>query len=345
MAYNYDQPSLSTELTGTGDFTIVPAPTIYQRKLQSLLVINQADDEQLKFELWLDDGGDRTLICRERINPGDRFNLPDPQQYLLTTTQSLVINLVEAATERFLSVSAVWQDKWEYHVIPELIDYWTAGEGEQTVQASDGTRLERWTGQFAGLTFDNLLLPDQQPKVYSSGGLNDRPYIEFKAARNDFLAMVFGSVKAQPLTIAMVAEFAGADGDFVFDAVDNTDRVSYRQTAGQMELDAYAGAPTPQLHGTDAAFKLSNVHVVVVDGASSKVYWEGGANLIGATPGDKGMAGITLGGDYQQTAANASDLNIYEVAVFQGAQLSNAILDRWGREFGAKHNRPWTAVS
>lgn len=344
-AYNYDQPSNSTALTTTSSFDIVPAPDVLEREVQSLIGLNVADNTQMTVEVWLDEisTSTRKLLLRRSINPGGRFELVDADQYILDTDHKISINLVEATSEKWLAVSAIWRDKWEYHTVPNLLDYWVHDEGVSTVNASDGKRVERWTGQFAGLTLDNLLALGQQPLLNESGGLNSNGYIQFAAARNDYLACAFGGTEAQPLTIGIVYDWGGATGDFLFDAVDVTNRAYLSQNGTDMEI--FCGG-TAETEANDTTFRSLHTLVAVLDGTSSKMYWEGGANRLAATLlGTNGMAGITLGGDYQQTASAASDLNIYELMIVNTATLSDALVNRWGREMGAKYRRPWTAVS
>lgn len=341
--FNYGQPFNSTVLTTTAEFTAVPAPTILEREVQSLIALNNSNTEQLVLEVWKVTSGVYELLERVEVNPGGYYELVDPDQYVLDTTQSVRVNLIEAAADRGLALSARWRDKWEYQTVPNILDYWVHDKGISPVIAADGTRVERWTGQISGLTFDNLLLPGQQPKWHESGGLNGMGYLEFEAARNDYLAMVFGAVKAQPLTIAMVVEWSGADGDYVFDAVDATDRIQFRQNGANMRLDASNGV-SPEDIVDAATFKTATLMILEANGATSRLFWEGGADLSTANPGANGMAGITLGGDYAQTASAAADMKIYEMMVVDTATLSNSILDRWGQEMRGKYNRPYSVI-
>jgi hypothetical protein len=332
--YNYDQPSKSVELIDASEKVIVPAPAIWSRKLTTIHAFNRSDNETMILELWdYTSGLARQLISRTPIRPRQRFELVEP--IVMFPGTEIRCNLQEAPT-KFLAVSATWQDSFEYHEMPGLVDYWRADKGLTPRLAADGFRIQNWLGQFAGLSFDNLV-PSQQPKFFEDGGLNDQAYLDFVNSRNDFLAMVFGVTKAQPLTLLMVAEYAGATGQYLWDGIDVTNRAFYKQTAAQMELNAGLQV----LHSSDAAFKLTNIHAFGLSGASSTVHSESPTPIVTGNASTNGLAGVTVGGDYLQTPAAAADIKIYELAIIETSLLTQNMLNQWAREMGARYNRPW----
>ena len=157
---------------------------------------------------------------------------------------------------------------------------------------------------------------------------------------DDFLRGALGSLIPQPLCIG-VAYRCGtfASGTVLLAGDDATHAVRIHESSGNMVLDA---GGTPQVLSTKAEMQGAHVALMVLDGANSRLWLDGGTNVLSASPGTNGLDGLTLGAD--EAGANHESAAYRDVVVLAGTP-DDATLDLLGQYLSQRVNDTWSSIS
>lgn len=205
-----------------------------------------------------------------------------------------------------------------------------------TLGLSDTDPISTWVDQ-SGSGNDVTSTSTNRP-LYRTGIINGLPVVRFDGS-NDLLERVPGSFTlAQPFTAALVVRFASFPGfSVLFDSQVTTPCTVYTDAGNRLVLNATSDV-TDGVRSTATTYTV----VAVFNGASSKMYVNGGAAAVSGNPGSNGLNGIRLGLSRSSGAALAADLG--DVVVCNSA-LGLTDINSIGDQFATRYGHTWTTAT
>lgn len=168
--------------------------------------------------------------------------------------------------------------------------------------------------------------------------LNTYPVVEFDGV-DDYLATpaFAGSSPLQPLTAIAVVKYL-TNTERIFDGI-TVNKLFYGHN-GSGGWNLYAGTgPIVTAFLWDTAW---HIHVVIANGASSKIYVDGGAAKVTGNAGTNGLDGLTIGAG--GAGGQPGNIQVSELVISPTA-LTLAQINTWGSHLGTKYGLTWTTAT
>lgn len=214
-----------------------------------------------------------------------------------------------------------------------------------TPATADGDPVGSWDDA-SGVGTHAIQATSTKRPLLKTGILNAKPVLRFDGV-DDFLAAVaFGAALAQPNTIfAVYTNGTNAAGEVITDG----DSASRHQLAargaayaGGAQAGMYAG--TVLAGGASYAGATSRIFAAKFNGASSKLWVDGGAAKVTGDAGAASWARVVLGTDSLTPGTQFLHADLAEVLVYN-AGLTTCQLDSVGGYLATKYGLTWAASS
>lgn len=232
------------------------------------------------------------------------------------------------------------QDAWPFDEDADGKELANSGSASTVGQRKPGDSISNVDDRSANDDDAAQATEVEQPRFLADGFAAGKPGIGYDGVDDDMVATFTGGALTQPFVVAIPYRCdTWTSGDFLFDGDDGTNSVAVYESGGNVVIDAGGTARTIESSGN---MEGTHVLVCVLDGANSKVYLDGGASRISASPGTNVIDGLTFAADH--AGANNLDCVIGDCVVNDGA-LSDAAINNLGRYVADKLGTSWTAIS
>lgn len=161
-----------------------------------------------------------------------------------------------------------------------------------------------------------------KPTYKSSGGANNKPYVEFDGS-NDKLQAVFGDTLSEPVNIFLVVKALTTTGGYRFwfaGSASSPSLYGYMEPGGGLQV----GTPANVFTGS-AAFGSWHIARVLFDGAGSQM-WVDGVSIATGNPGSSSLTGVTLGSNFD--GSYPGHIQLSEAHLY-GALTGDEVADVW----------------